>query len=618
MIRRADERLSNLLAECADLIQDGGSVSACLARYPEDAAELEPLLLALVELRQVRPVPPRAPAVAQQSRAQFILAAQQMGSAAIQPAGRLTAVPAATAAHQSWLARLAAWLLGDGFAQRSPVGAGALAFLLLVLIGGLLLTGVTSAAESTLPGDWLYPLKTTVEDLRLTLMRDPLQRDVYESILQERRLLEARTIADTGRKVRSLALQGEITALHRDRWIVSELEVLIDRNTRIIGVPVIGATVNGTMRAPGDHTLVAVYVEVEPPTGAAPALAATPTIPPTPTRVPPTVTPSPSPSTSPTAPVGGGGVPAVYDEPEDPPSPRPSLTPTQTATLPPTATRTARPTATVSATPTELPKPQREQVKGRLIGYVERIEGSWWTIEGKTVECDSNTVFSGNPDVGALVEAVVEITPEGRYIGLSIRRIGEPNPLPEPVEFTDVVKSINGEWWSIGDYTLKVTGETTLENNPGVGDMVSVKAERRAGGEIVALRITALRAIQRDFNGVIESMSGSIWVISGTPVTIDGATEIRGTPEIGSKVQVSALEHPDGRLVATLVAVVDPPTATETPVTAEAETATPEPLTATPEPPTATPEPPTATPETTTPETETPSPEAPASPTAEP
>ncbi len=617
MKRRADDRLSRLLAECADLIQDGNSVSACLARYPEDAAELEPLLLTLVEVRQLRPVPPRAPEVAQQRRAQFVLAAQQMAAPAAQHAGRSASLPARRPVTSGdWLQRLAVWLLGDSFAQRTPMARGVFAMLLLVLVGGLLLTGVASAAESTLPGDWLYPVKTTVEDLRLALIRDPLQRDAFQNTLRERRLMEARTVADTGRRVRSLALHGEIAELHNNRWIVSGLEVLIDRNTRIIGTPVVGATVNGTMRAPGDYTLVVVYVEVEPPAGAAPALAATPTLPPTPVRVPPTATPSPPPTDTPAAPAfGGGGIPAVHDEPEDTPSPLPSLTPTQTATRTPTITRTPAPTATASAT--ELPKP-RDRTTGRIQGYVERIEGGWWTIDGKTVECDGNTQFSGDPDVGALVDANVEITPEGRYIGLSIRRIGQPNPTPSPFEFTDVVKAINGEWWTIGPNTVKVTGETQLENDPGLGDTVEVKAERRAAGEVVALRITALRVDPHPIQGIIESMNGDIWVINGTPVIVDGRTEIRGTPAIGATVQVLAIPQPDGTLVARIVQVIAPPTPTVTPMVAEAETATP---TATPEPPTPALTPvetptPTSTPEvaaapetaTATPDTGTPAP----------
>ncbi|OQA42542.1 MAG: hypothetical protein BWY52_02180 [Chloroflexi bacterium ADurb.Bin325] len=388
---------------------------------------------------------------------------------------------------------------------------------------------------------------------------------------------------------------------------MSGLEVLIDRDTRIIGVPVVGATVNGTMRAPGNYTLIAVYVEIEPPTAAAPTPTATPTR--APTRAPATATSSLSPTDTSTAPVPGrGGAPAIYDEPQEPSKSSPTATATSTPTRTPTVTRTLAPTATA----TEQPKPPREQVTGRIIGWVERIEGGWWTIEGKTIECDGNTQFSGDPGVGALVEAVVEITPEGRYIGLSIRRIGQPNPTPSPVELTDVVDAISGEWWTIGGVTVKVTGETVLEDNPGLGDMVSVKAERRAGGEIVALRIRALRAIEVFFQGVIESMAGDTWVISGTPVLIDGATEIRGAPEVGATVQVKALQQPDGSLVARIVAVIEAPPASITPAAAPTETAAPEPATDTPEPATDTPEPATATPEpeTATPEPETVTPEA--------
>ena len=122
-----------------------------------------------------------------------------------------------------------------------------------------------------------------------------------------------------------------------------------------------------------------------------------------------------------------------------------------------------------------------------------------------------------------------------------------------------MVNAINGEWWTIGGTTVKVTGETQLENSPGLGDMASVKAERRGNGEIVALRIRALREIEVNFQGVIEVMDGAGWVISGTRVIVDGSTEIRGTPEIGATVQVAAVQHADGTLVAKVVAVVVPP-----------------------------------------------------------
>ena len=57
-----DRQFSDVLDECLTLLtEDGVSVEACLARYPEHAAELRPLLEMAVEMRRMpRPKPRRA------------------------------------------------------------------------------------------------------------------------------------------------------------------------------------------------------------------------------------------------------------------------------------------------------------------------------------------------------------------------------------------------------------------------------------------------------------------------------------------------------------------------------------------------------------------------------
>lgn len=564
MNRRAEVAISNLLAECADQIKDGSTVAACLARYPEHATELEPLLLALVEVRQLRPVPARSAELAQQRRTQFMMAAQQMTAASAQPAqpaARIPVRPGTTA--DAWWERLAGWLMGNGVPGSRPVPMGVLTLLLVVLIGGLFATTIVDVSARALPGDILYPVKMTVEDLRLTLMRDPVQRNAYQSARDELRREEARTVADTGREVHGLTLQGQIEAIHSGRWVVSGLEVLITRDTRIIGTPALGATVDGTMTAPGDYTLVAVYVEIEPPAapaGAPPATSAL-TLTPTPTATgQPTATPT-APTTTPAASLLQGGRAAArapFYEPTDLPTATPTFTPTRTRIPQPTATPTVMPTP--SATSTDYPTPAREVVKGRIIGWVKRIEGNLWTIDAVTVECNGSTQFIGQPGVGSQVEAIVQIRPNGSYLGLSIKRISPPDATatPAPVEFTDVVNAINGELWTIGGTVVKVTGETLLENNPVLGDMVSVKAELRENGEIVALRISALREVEVFIQGVIESMSGAHWVVSGTRVIVDGATKVNGTPEVGATVQIVAIQQPDGTVRAKTVSVIAP------------------------------------------------------------
>jgi hypothetical protein len=193
--------------------------------------------------------------------------------------------------------------------------------------------------------------------------------------------------------------------------------------------------------------------------------------------------------------------------------------------------------------------------KSRIIGFVTRIEGSWVTIGEVTVECDANTKFFGNPVIGSKAEAVVAIRPNGSVVGLEIHIIGASEPTPSPWEFTGIVEAINGEWWSISGTNVKVMGGTVLEENPVVGNTVTVKAQVD-GSEIWALRISALRGPEVNFRGTIEAMDGDGWVIDGYRVIVDGSTLVEGGPQIGSLVDVVAVQKPDGRIVAKRIVAV--------------------------------------------------------------
>ncbi len=560
------------MAECADHILAGASIQDCLARYPEHADALQPLLETMVEVRHLQPVPERPAAVVRQRRAEFLAAAQAMRTAP-QPQ------PGLLATLTTWWQTVVSWAVGSPVGRRPmrPLPAGLLAFLAIVLLGGLLLTGIVTASATALPGDALYPLKRSVERAQYLLTFDPAARERLLDEFSQRRITEARTVVEKGYRVTSLPLEGIIEEVGGDRWLVSGLEVVLRADSQVIGIPAVGARVQGRARAPGDGTLILLYAEVEtvsPPRSAPP----TPTDSPAPVVATATATVTPQPPAAHNRilqPHQAHSAPsAILDDPtEEPATDRPtptataSLTPTPTTT--PTATRTLTPTVTRTATATLTPLPPREQVKGFIYGYVERIEGGWYTINGVTVETNAFTVFVGNPRVGSKVQAIVEIRPNGSLVGLSITELEPPGGPPERFEFTDIVQAIDGPIWTIGGYRVTVSPETVLENDPAVGDLVEVKAERYANGEIRALRIIAIRENIVYFDGIIEAMSGDTWLISGYTVFVTADTAIIGEPAIGATVQVAARQEPSGALIATIIVVIAPPptptpTATET------------------------------------------------------
>lgn len=212
------------------------------------------------------------------------------------------------------------------------------------------------------------------------------------------------------------------------------------------------------------------------------------------------------------------------------------------------------------------------------MGRVDSRSGGFWVIDGITVEVNGNTRISGACEVGSKVEAIVVAKPNGGYLALSITQIGSPDRTPEPLEFMGTVEARDGSAWIIDGLRVLETGDTVLVNGPGVGDLVEVKAERRADGGIYARRITAIRERIVDFEGELKAKNGDTWQIGSRAVILTAETQIYGDPVIGSRVQVRAVEKADGRLFAQIISVVMP---TPTPTATPTATATPEP-TATP------------------------------------
>lgn len=578
-MRRLQEAiLSELMAECTNQMLAGTSIQDCLTRHPEHAHELKPLLETISEMRQLRPVPERPATVATQRRAAFLAAVQAMQPAPQPP-------PRPLSAPSDWWQALVTWLIGPAGARRplATVPVGLLAVLAFIIVGGLLLTGIVTASASALPGSPLYPVKLTVEQAQVLLTLDPSAREQLLNEFSQRRVAEAQAVVEKGYRVASLPLEGVIEEMMEDRWLVSGLQVVLRPDSQVIGTPAVGAGVQGRARAPGDGTLILLYAEVTAPAQpqSDPVM---PSASPGPAVVTATATPrQPNAENRVVNPQEPLSVPAILHKPTEPaatetPTATASPTPTATATTTPTATRTPTPTVTRTPTATFTLPPPRAQVKGLIYGYVERIEGGWYTINGVTVETYAFTEFVGNPRVGSKVQAIVEIRPNGSVVGLSIIELEPPGGPPERFEFTDVVQAIDGPIWTIGGFRVIVSADTILENSPTVGDLVEVKAERYANGEIRALRIIAIREIMVYFDGIIQAINGDTWQINGYTVRVTAETTIIGEPAVGATVQVAARQLEDGTLIARIIVVRAPaPTgmSTATPAVAVGMTLTP-------------------------------------------
>jgi hypothetical protein len=161
-----DKEFNNILNECLErLLVKGESLEQCLQSYPEQSAELKPLLETALAAREASAIQPR-PDFRARARYQFHSALKET---------------AAGKSRTSW-----GW-----FPRWATVAA---IVLVLVLVGG----GAVVAAGSSMPDSPLYSVKLATEQVRLTLTPSQMGKARLCAELADRRVDEIAYMAHRG------------------------------------------------------------------------------------------------------------------------------------------------------------------------------------------------------------------------------------------------------------------------------------------------------------------------------------------------------------------------------------------------------------------------------------
>ncbi len=160
------KEFDNILDECLEqLLVKGETIEQCLQSYPEQAAELEPLLQTALAAGKAVDFQPR-PEFRAKARYQFRAALREM-----EGGGR----------HS-----LFGWF---------PRWATSVAIVLVVLVAG---SGTVAAASNSMPDSPLYSVKLATEQVRLVLTPSPLGKAEFCASLADRRVEEILYAAGKG------------------------------------------------------------------------------------------------------------------------------------------------------------------------------------------------------------------------------------------------------------------------------------------------------------------------------------------------------------------------------------------------------------------------------------
>ena len=166
---KSENELDNILDECLERMLTGGeTVEQCLARYPQWARELEPLLQASLFARKASSIEPR-PEFRERARYQLRAALQEM------------------AEKRERRFSLFRW-------QPQWVTAVIVVLVLVVASGG-----TVAASGNSMPDELLYPVKLATERVRLTLTPSALGKAELYLEMADKRVAEIIVMANRGK-----------------------------------------------------------------------------------------------------------------------------------------------------------------------------------------------------------------------------------------------------------------------------------------------------------------------------------------------------------------------------------------------------------------------------------
>ena len=245
-----------ILEDCLTRLRSGASIEECLMAYPAQAEALSPLLLVTSRVRKI--VRPQARPEAVQAGLERVLTAMSTKSIA----QGISNQPISKSWFSRYTERIFTILRTILFGKENKGMKFALRLamdMVVILVVGLGLT--VNASASSLPGDPLYGVKRTWEEVRLGFsLNDQAQQALQNKLLEERRQ-EVQQLLQLRRPAR-VEFEGYLQSISADEWVVDGIHVKMQPDTIVQGNPAIGTYVWIRAQIQSDGSLVARQVRV--------------------------------------------------------------------------------------------------------------------------------------------------------------------------------------------------------------------------------------------------------------------------------------------------------------------------------------------------------------------
>lgn len=504
-------RLDRALDECLAWLLAGASLEECLEAHPDLREELEPLLRSALQVKalDLSGPSPAFRAASPQRLLTRIAESEQAGDRSpwrrfLQPvvsfAGALRAAPL--------LPLLIAAFLG--------------------LFGGS--AAIASASSKAIPGDPLYPVKTSIESARLALASSPEERVRLRLAFIETRIQEALELGARGRTEHIATLEERTARLLEET--TKELEA-----TATAAAP---ADVADTS-SPAPESLVALLEErrerlqahqagvlAQVPEPAKPALE----------RVLQTA---------------GSGLEQAIEAHKDR-GPKAGPGSAQASASPPSS---PQPSPVAQAPSPSPAAPARHEF--RIEGVLQALEEGRGRVNGFTFTIAPSTRIVGRPQPGARVTAAGGVASDGSFLAAEL--IVQDDSSLATFKFAGALQQLVQDQRSsltaivIEQRTVRVSSDTRIEGTLAPGKGIEVRGTIGPNGALTAAHIQVKENVpsaEFELEGVPQVASENQWAINGLTFAVR-EENARPRPAPTDRAVVQGVIRPNGALEATRI-----------------------------------------------------------------
>ena len=122
------------------------------------------------------------------------------------------------------------------------------------------------------------------------------------------------------------------------------------------------------------------------------------------------------------------------------------------------------------------------------------------------------------------------------------------------------LESVDGSWWIVGGFKVRLTPNSLFEDDVEVGDYVRAKGFEDGDNNWVIKEIElkdrpedGAASVEIKLTGRVQSMATKRWVVAGRVIEITDDTDIEKQVSIGDRVKIEADRDKVGRWIASEV-----------------------------------------------------------------